>query len=73
MALNMLNLKSTVGLTKRICPNLVQVAKYSWEPKEVETHTGQVSCLTMTLSRKIIWYLIDNNKKKYFVLEMGKG
>lgn len=35
---------AVVGLTQRACrPTLLQTAKYSWEPKEVETHTGQVS------------------------------
>ncbi|KAL4131069.1 hypothetical protein QTP88_008420 [Uroleucon formosanum] len=33
---------AVVGLTQRACrPTLLQTAKYSWEPKEVETHTGQ--------------------------------
>jgi len=42
MALNMSSLKSTVGLTKRFCPTFARTANYSsWEPKEVETHTGQ--------------------------------
>ena len=42
MALNMSSLKTTVGLTKRFCPTFARTANYSsWEPKEVETHTGQ--------------------------------
>jgi len=44
MALNMSSLKTTVGLTKRFCPTFARTANYSsWEPKELETHTGQVS------------------------------
>lgn len=47
MALNVASsLKTAVGglLTKRVSPTVVQaVNTYSWEPKEVETHTGQVS------------------------------
>ncbi|XP_050419965.1 NADH dehydrogenase [ubiquinone] iron-sulfur protein 6, mitochondrial [Adelges cooleyi] len=42
MALNLLNLRTSVNLTKRMfLPSVVQTVKYSWEPKEVETHTGQ--------------------------------
>ncbi|XP_022175631.1 NADH dehydrogenase [ubiquinone] iron-sulfur protein 6, mitochondrial [Myzus persicae] len=43
MALTMSGLKiAAVGLTQRACrPTLLQAAKYSWEPKDVETHTGQ--------------------------------
>lgn len=74
MALNsMLNLKTTVGLTKRVCPTLVQSVKYSWEPKEVETHTGQVSrndivqwpCERVVSECVLTFYLL--------VVEMGKG
>jgi len=45
MALTVSGLKiAAVGLTQRACrPTILQAAKYSWEPKEVETHTGQVS------------------------------
>lgn len=58
MALNMLSLKTTVGLSKLARPAAVRVAQYSWEPKEVETHTGQVSRFAdgrrlMTLSYKL--------------------
>ncbi|VVC35557.1 Zinc finger, CHCC-type,NADH dehydrogenase [ubiquinone] iron-sulfur protein 6, mitochondrial [Cinara cedri] len=41
MALTMLKLKTSVGLAKRAIPTVIQAAKHSWEPKEVETHTGQ--------------------------------
>ncbi|NP_001280386.1 NADH dehydrogenase [ubiquinone] iron-sulfur protein 6, mitochondrial [Acyrthosiphon pisum] len=43
MALTVSGLKiAAVGLTQRACrPTLLQAAKYSWEPKEVEAHTGQ--------------------------------
>lgn len=43
MALNMTSgLRSAVGLTRQTVRCL---SKYSWEPKEVATHTGQVSFL----------------------------
>uniref|UniRef100_A0A2S2P5L8 NADH dehydrogenase [ubiquinone] iron-sulfur protein 6, mitochondrial n=1 Tax=Schizaphis graminum TaxID=13262 RepID=A0A2S2P5L8_SCHGA len=43
MALTVSGLKiAAVGLSQRACrPTICQAAKYSWEPKEVETHTGQ--------------------------------
>lgn len=60
MALTMLKLKTSVGLTKRVLPTIIQAAKHSWEPKEVETHTGQVSCLSMalTMNLSIIAYIM---------------
>ncbi|XP_025418051.1 NADH dehydrogenase [ubiquinone] iron-sulfur protein 6, mitochondrial [Sipha flava] len=43
MALNMLNVRVGASVSKRAC--LVAVVKvtrkFSWEPKEVKTHTGQ--------------------------------
>lgn len=45
MALNMLNMRFGASLSKRECLAVIVQAtrKFSWEPKEVETHTGQVS------------------------------
>lgn len=52
MASNMLSLKTAVGLTKFARPAVVRVAQYSWEPKEVETHTGQVSRFDIVLQTR---------------------
>ncbi|XP_050537713.1 NADH dehydrogenase [ubiquinone] iron-sulfur protein 6, mitochondrial [Daktulosphaira vitifoliae] len=41
MALNLLSLRSSNTLFRVMCPSLTLSAKYSWEPKEIETHTGQ--------------------------------
>jgi len=63
MALTVSGLKiAAVGLSQRACrPTLFQAAKYSWEPKEVETHTGQVSAIvvrpTVTNDRRR-WLLV---------------
>lgn len=69
MTLNILpNLKMIVGATKRGRQTLFQVAKYSWEPKEVETHTGQVSCLP-----NVLYCIFTRLTLTFLVVEMGKG
>jgi len=78
MALTVSGLKiAAVGLTQRACrPTLLPAARYSWEPKEVETHTGQVS------SRPVNGHespgsldFVDNDIYIVVcrVVEMGKG
>lgn len=59
MALTMLKAKTSVGLMKRMYPTIIQASKHSWEPKEVETHTGQVSCFAMALTRITLYFCIS--------------
>jgi len=78
MALTASGLKiAVVGLTQRACrPTLLQAVKYSWEPKEVETHTGQVSSRPVNSHESLPSLdFIDNdiNSNVRLVVEMGKG
>jgi len=76
MALTASGLKiAAVGLTQRACrPTLLQAAKYSWEPKEVETHTGQVSSRLVNGHESLpSLAFIDNdiNSVVRLIVEMG--
>jgi len=78
MALTASGLKiAAVELTRRACrPTLLQAAKYSWEPKEVETHTGQVSSRPVNGHESLpSLAFIDNgiNITVRLVAEMGQG
>lgn len=77
MALTVSGLKiAAVGLTQRACrPTLLQTAKYSWEPKEVETHTGQVSSRPVNGQESPPELAFINNNINIIVrdvVEMGK-